>query len=321
MPAYTIRPYQPADAPQIAALQAAYARAFPGVTVQDAGYIQGFYGHPAFDGGQNIFCATGAEGTLLGYGLLYAKPPEGDSPGARRYLFLSIQVDPTLGEGDTLRAALYARLVERARAIAAAAPQWQTMLQAALFSFETPAIAFLMVKGLARYGGGLLMSRSLAEAPPDLTAPKGVEVRASRLETDAEQLAYLRAHNEALPGSAMDLEGLRYFMGSPMWAVSTAYLATAGDQVVGGALAYWNEDENRRMGEKVGSTEEVFVLAPWRRQGIARYLIAQAMRYLREHGLDEARLEMAAENEAALALYRSLGYRVIREQVFLHGDL
>lgn len=320
MQGYTIRNYQqPADAPQIAALQAAYGRAFPGVPVQDAGYIQGFYGHPAFDGGQNILCAWSADGRLLGYGFLFAKPPEGDQPGARRYLFISIQVDPTLEGGTALREALFARLHERACAIAQAAPEWPTMLQAAFFSCETPAIEFFVSKGLARYGGGYMMSRSLAEALPGLPAPDGVAVRAWRMETEAEQLAYLRAHNEALP--AIDLDGLRYFMGSPMWAVGITFTAFAEGEVVGSTQAYWNEEDNRRTGEKVGSTEEIFVLSPWRRRGIARYLINQGLHYLREHGLGEARLEVASDNQAALALYRSLGFRVIREEMFLRRDL
>ncbi len=38
-------------------------------------------------------------------------------------------------------------------------------------------------------------------------------------------------------------------------------------------------------------------------------------------GMAQARLEMNSDNGAALALYRSLGYRVIHEQVFLHREL
>ncbi len=46
-------------------------------------------------------------------------------------------------------------------------------------------------------------------------------------------------------------------------------------------------------------------------------LIAQGLADLRDRGLAEARLELSSANAAALALYRSMGYEIVREQVFL----
>jgi ribosomal protein S18 acetylase RimI-like enzyme len=40
------------------------------------------------------------------------------------------------------------------------------------------------------------------------------------------------------------------------------------------------------------------------------------MEYLREHGLDEAHLEVRAANQGALRLYLDLGYEVLRESRF-----
>ena len=40
------------------------------------------------------------------------------------------------------------------------------------------------------------------------------------------------------------------------------------------------------------------------------------LKYLKGHGLDEAHLEVRAQNEGALQIYMSLGYEVIRASRF-----
>jgi ribosomal protein S18 acetylase RimI-like enzyme len=56
----------------------------------------------------------------------------------------------------------------------------------------------------------------------------------------------------------------------------------------------------------------------WRKQGIAAYIICEALKYLRDRQLEEAVLEVRALNRKALSLYESLGYQVINEsQLFV----
>lgn len=312
-----IRHYETSDAGPIAGLQGDYGRAFPGATVQDADYIRGLYGHPAFAGGRNIFCAYDAAERLLGYAFIFVKAPAGTG----RDLYVEVKARPDLPNAGEVRDRLFDAILARAQETARAEPQWSARLQAVCFAFETDAIRHYQAKGLAHYESGYMMGRSLAEPVPDLPAPAGVEVRAWRMESEAEQLRYLAAHNAALQDYPWDLGMLRYFMGSPMWAVGTSFTAFAGDEIAGSLLAYWNEGENQRSGQLVGSTEEIFVLPPWRGRGIARCLIARGLRFLREQGLAEARLEMASTNAAALALYRSMGYRVLHEQLFLAKEI
>lgn len=311
-----VRTYEPADAGPIAALQAAYAHAFPEATAHDAGYIGGFYGHPAFDGGRNIYCAL-AGPRLVACGFLFPKAPAGGS----RFLFLDLRADPTSPDGPQAREALFARLVERAREIAEATPERTTRLQAVHFAGETGTIEYLLGKGFAHYESGYMMACDLSLPIPSRPAPQGIRVRAWRMESEAEQVAYLQAYNQAFPEAPRALEDLQYFLGSPMWQVGTSFTAFAGEQVAGSLLAYWNEEENGQQGQLVGSTEEIFVLPPWRRQGIGRCLIAEGLQYLRAHGLAEAHLEMSSTNAPALALYRSMGYRVYKEEIFLARDL
>ena len=91
----------------------------------------------------------------------------------------------------------------------------------------------------------------------------------------------------------------------------------SGRPVHGGVTAFWNEAENKRTGKRIGKTEDVFVIPEWRGRGVARQLVAEALRYLKENGLEEARLEVRTTNHSALKLYISMGYEIVREELLL----
>lgn len=105
-------------------------------------------------------------------------------------------------------------------------------------------------------------------------------------------------------------------MKSPIWAVGTTYAAFHGEQLVGNTAVFWNEEENVQTGKKIGYTEFVFVHPDWRGKNIARELITLGLKHLKEHGLEEARLDVKAQNQNALRLYQNLGFEVIRESRF-----
>ena len=56
-------------------------------------------------------------------------------------------------------------------------------------------------------------------------------------------------------------------------------------------------------------------------QLIAYAMVADGLCYLKEHGLEEARLAVRALNENALGLYRRLGFCVTGESRFYAKDL
>ena len=88
-------------------------------------------------------------------------------------------------------------------------------------------------------------------------------------------------------------------------------------RLIGGVTAFWSDAENRRSGKRIGKTEDVFVVPEWRSRGVARQLLAEALRYLKENGIEEARLEVRTNNHSALKLYISLGYEIVREELLL----
>jgi ribosomal protein S18 acetylase RimI-like enzyme len=75
-----------------------------------------------------------------------------------------------------------------------------------------------------------------------------------------------------------------------------------------------DEDENDARRLRRGYTEAICVRRPWRRQGLAKALIARSLRALREAGMDHAVLSADDDNpNGAVQLYCSMGFRVTKE--------
>jgi ribosomal protein S18 acetylase RimI-like enzyme len=104
---------------------------------------------------------------------------------------------------------------------------------------------------------------------------------------------------------------LSFFLDSPTWAGTTIAAFDPQGQLVGSALAY--PDEEKRW----GIVDDVFVLPEWRGRGIAKRLVGEGIKCLREQGLEEARLDVVQSNAPAISLYRSMGYVTINEEVML----
>jgi ribosomal protein S18 acetylase RimI-like enzyme len=61
-------------------------------------------------------------------------------------------------------------------------------------------------------------------------------------------------------------------------------------------------------------TENICVRRTWRRQGLAKALIASSLYALKERGMTEAALGVDAENiSGALHLYKFMGFQVVKQ--------
>jgi ribosomal protein S18 acetylase RimI-like enzyme len=108
-------------------------------------------------------------------------------------------------------------------------------------------------------------------------------------------------------------ESFERFAGDPRLDPSLHVVAFAGEEVAGAVLNLIDDAENERFERRRGLLDSVFVRRPYRRRGLARALIVASLRLLRERGMTSAWLGVDADNEnAALALYESCGFRVIR---------
>ena len=75
-----------------------------------------------------------------------------------------------------------------------------------------------------------------------------------------------------------------------------------------------DQDYNEEFKHLRGWTDPICVRWPWRRQGLAKALIARSMRLLQVQGMTEAGLGVDAQNHnGALRLYESLGFRMTKK--------
>jgi ribosomal protein S18 acetylase RimI-like enzyme len=314
MTQFIIREFIASDTETIVALQQKYSRIYPAAPV-----IPGeVYLSPGFHGGKSVFCAFSHDGELLGYAPLYACLAQGNT-ALPHIVWAEIKTDSEMMMDDTvpLKECLFQRLLRRTKEIVHEAPGHETHLTFQYYPSEIPSIRFVLSKGCKYTESIYRMCRELKGNPlPDVPVnplPDGITIRSWRMESVPEQQAFVLAHNEALPGAAITLEDWQHFLHSPQWSVGTTLTAFEGDRIAGSVTVYWAEADNASPGAKVGFTENVFVRSDLRGQGIARHILRQGLRYLHEHGLDSAYLEVRAQNQAALRVYERLGYRVVEE--------
>jgi mycothiol synthase len=158
------------------------------------------------------------------------------------------------------------------------------------------------------------MVRDLSQPIPDVPVPDGLQIRSVR---DEDERQIFDAENEAF----RDHWGHREFTDSdferqlagPQHDSSLWQVAWDGDQVAGAVTVGIYPDENAVLGLSRAWLERVSVRRPWRRRGVARTLMAAAMRGVLARGLAEAALGVDSENPTgALELYEGLGFVVAK---------
>jgi mycothiol synthase len=182
-------------------------------------------------------------------------------------------------------------------------------------STETQRINLLERRGYQPVRYSFEMVRPDLENIPELPLPDGVEVRPVK----PEHLRMIwEASNEAFRdhwGYIPDpWEEFKRIVNDPDHDASLWRVAWQGDQVVGMVLSFIDTDQNEIYARKRGYTENICVRRPWRKQGVAKALIAISLAALKQRGMTEAGLGVDSENTSgALHLYESMGYRVVKK--------
>ncbi len=311
MKKFTIQPFSSAHSRAVIELQKAYAAIYP-----EAPVIPGeAYLSPAFESGRNVFCAADECGDVIGYAPLYPVLIQ-DSSSRPHTLWTEIKVHPARNDAKEIKDGLMDRVLNRAREVTSGFPGHPIHLTFQSYPSESASIEYVLSKGCQYTESVFTMRRDLSREIPSL-APRGeIVIRPWRMESEAEQQMYVRVRNECFPEAPIELSEWQYFMQSPEWSVGTTFAAFHGDQLVGNTSVFWSETENQHTGRKIGYTEYIFVHPDWRGKDIARALITLGLEYLKQHGLEEAHLEVRAQNQNALRLYSGLGYEVLRESCF-----
>ncbi len=87
------------------------------------------------------------------------------------------------------------------------------------------------------------------------------------------------------------------------------YVAEARGQVVG---FLWLVLRPTGRGRLTGCVDQIYLVPEFRGRGIGRRLMLFAEEFFRSRGASKARLQVTTSNAAAVHLYESLGYTVIR---------
>lgn len=150
---------------------------------------------------------------------------------------------------------------------------------------------------------------------PETSIPEGLEIRPVGPEdlrtvwrANWEGFQEHWGHREATE------QGFERFRTDPLQDPALWKVAWDGDRVAGMVLNFIDHDENRRLNRLRGYTEDIAVLPPYRRKGLATHLIAESIRTLKRAGMQEASLGVDVDNASgALGLYERLGYKKERE--------
>lgn len=177
---------------------------------------------------------------------------------------------------------------------------------------EGGARELLHAEGYTAVRYGFSMRRPHLDDIPGAPLPDGLELRpvtetTLRTVFDADNEAFRDhwGHREANDDDFAEMRAMPDFDPS-LWSV-----AWDGDEVAGVVMTWVWRSENEALGVRRGWLEHISVRRPWRRRGLARALIADALRRLREAGIDEAMLGVDAENPlGAMGLYESVGFEV-----------
>lgn len=191
------------------------------------------------------------------------------------------------------------------------------------FDRDPDRMRYLMDQGYKPERYFFEMVRPLEVPIPKRNFPEGIELRAADPQHYRKILA---ARDEAFLDhwghEAMTESEIQWYFSSPDFQPHLWKVAWEGNEVVGMVLNYIHHKENERFNRKQGYTEDICVRRPWRRQGVAIALIAESLRELHKHGMEQAALDVDTHNPSgALRLYQFLGYKESKKYINYRKDV
>jgi mycothiol synthase len=175
-------------------------------------------------------------------------------------------------------------------------------------------IAAVEAAGFRRIRSSVQLVRPNLDDIPEVPLPDGFEIRpigvddraTHRRVWEAASRAFAQSYGEQAP---TDDQYARWLASDefdpPLWRV-----AFHGDEIAGQILSYL--DEPAADGSRVGWTESISTQPEFRRLGLARALLAESLRAVRDAGATKAALGADSQNpNQAQTLYESLGFEVV----------
>ena len=157
----------------------------------------------------------------------------------------------------------------------------------------------------------------------DMPMPDGLEIRPVEPEHHRKiWAADIEAFRDHWGASEESEETFQRFFGPPEFRPELWRVAWDGDEVAGVVMNRVLTTFNEQTGERRGLLAGVSVRRPWRRRGLARALVAESLRALRDAGMTSAVLGVDADNPTgALGVYEANGFAVHRRGMNLRRPM
>ncbi len=252
------------------------------------------------------------EGRVAGFAAVRHVP---DTDGTQVYS-LQCALVPELrrrGIGSALLRFNIARARERAAVELSGA---SVLLHAGAAEGSPGAMALLEGAGfkVARYFADMV--RPDLDAIPDLPMPPGLEIRPVEatqhrriFEADSE------AFRDHWGGIDESEDAFASFFGGPRFRPDLWRVGWDGDEVVGVVMVRPMDAYDAAHGTRRAEVNGVSVRRPWRGRGLARALVSDALRGVRDEGFSSATLGVDADNPTgALGVYEAVGFSVTTRQ-------
>ncbi|WP_084403045.1 GNAT family N-acetyltransferase [Paenibacillus antarcticus] len=254
----------------------------------------------------NVFCAF-EQGEMVAKGQvsIINIVPSSRSADSKHEIFLNLKTIPEREADLNLLEQLYPYLYSRAIELGESLPQeYETLLCVGNDSSEIANSQFFIQQKSFRHKESLFtMERDLKQPMIELSISDGLQCTPWTMDSSQEESEYLELEAEIWPDTPLGMERLSQYKQNPLW---TAIVVREVDTIVGSLMAWREEDK--------GVIEDVFVREPWRNTGIAKYMLTQALTYLRGNGLESAELMVLTTNNSALSLYGSVGFKRVKEE-------
>ncbi|MCL6642089.1 MAG: GNAT family N-acetyltransferase [Candidatus Bipolaricaulota bacterium] len=171
-------------------------------------------------------------------------------------------------------------------------------------------IEFFVARGYKPDGSLYHMVAEL-DQPRAVPVPQGYLLRGLK-PTEEEEL--IEVVNAAYEGERLRLGALaRWHSEDPAFSAAWVQMAEHKNRLVAAVVARSDRDFNQHYHAKRGYLGPAATLPAHQGKGLGKALTAQALNFLREHGLERASLYTWSGNVAALKVLKSLGFRVSHE--------
>ena len=139
--------------------------------------------------------------------------------------------------------------------------------------------------------------------------PQGFKIR--HLSGPDEIEAYVALVNSAIP-KATSAETHQKWIETPEYIPELDLIAIAHDGTFAAfCQSYYDPLELERSTRREGWTDPIGTAPAYRKKGLARAIVLEALWRLKSRGIEDAVLGVAGSNKVAQKLYESIGYRAI----------